>query len=166
MKKWMAALITAALLLASACGNVTVNVKQDENGYEISVGTQEAKETKADTEAEAPEEAEEAEEEITILGEGETTFDFVVVDADGKEEAFVVKTDAENLADALTEVEMIEGDETEYGLYVKVVNGITADYDTDGAYWALLIDGEYAMTGASSTPVEEGKTYSFVYTKD
>ena len=45
--------------------------------------------------------------------------------------------------------------------YVKTVNGITADYDTDGTYWAFYVNGEYAMTGVDSTPVEDGAVYTF-----
>ncbi len=56
---------------------------------------------------------------------------------------------------------LIEGEEGEYGLYVKTVNGITADYDEDGTYWAFYINGEYAQTGVDATPVAEGETYSF-----
>ena len=56
---------------------------------------------------------------------------------------------------------MIEGDESEYGLYVKTVNGITADYDADGVYWAFYINDEYAQTGVDSTPITEGDRYAF-----
>ena len=58
-------------------------------------------------------------------------------------------------------LELIAGDESEYGLYVKMVNGITADYDADGVYWAFYINGEYAATGVDSTPITEGESYSF-----
>ena len=45
---------------------------------------------------------------------------------------------------------------------VKAVNGIAADYDADGCYWALYIDGSYAATGVDTTPVTDGGSYSFV----
>ena len=48
---------------------------------------------------------------------------------------------------ALLALDLIAGEDSQYGLYVKTVNGITADYDTDGSYWAFYIDGEYAQTG-------------------
>ena len=53
------------------------------------------------------------------------------------------------------------GDNSEYGLYVKTVNGETADYDKDGAYWAFYINGEYAMSGVDYTAPEAGTTYGF-----
>ena len=45
--------------------------------------------------------------------------------------------------------------------YVKTVNGITADYDADGVYWAFYVNGEYAVSGVDSTPIAEGESYSF-----
>lgn len=96
-----------------------------------------------------------------VLGEGKTQFTFTVVDKDGKETGFEIHTDCETVGDALLAVNLIAGDESEYGLYVKTVNGITADYDVDQTYWAFYVDGEYAATGVDSTPVEAGRTYSF-----
>ena len=101
------------------------------------------------------------ENQSNVLGKGQTKFTFIVVDKDGKETNFEIHTDKETLGEALLEVELIEGDKSEYGLYVKKVNGITADYDVDKTYWALYVNGAYATTGVDSTKVEEGATYSF-----
>lgn len=95
------------------------------------------------------------------LGEGKTQFSLAVVDKEGNEEQFEIHTDKETVGEALLELGLIAGDEGNYGLYVKTVNGITVDYDEDGKYWAFYIDGEYAATGVDSTPVEEGKVYTF-----
>ena len=96
-----------------------------------------------------------------VLGEGNTKFAFTVVDKEGKETEFEIHTDKETVGDALSELGLIAGEESEYGLYVKTVNGITADYDKDGVYWAFYINGEYAPTGVDSTAITEGETYSF-----
>ena len=45
-----------------------------------------------------------------------------------------INTDKEILRDALEEHNLISGEQGAYGLYVKVVNGIKADYDEDGGY--------------------------------
>lgn len=95
------------------------------------------------------------------LGEGSKSFDFTVVDRDGKETHLEIHTDKDTVGGALLELGLIAGDESEYGLFVKTVNGITADYDTDGVYWAFYVDGEYATAGVDSTPVTEGASYSF-----
>lgn len=98
---------------------------------------------------------------VSVVGEGNTVFPFTVVDKDGNETEFEVHTDKETVGEALEELGLIAGDEGEYGLYVKTVNGITADYDADGVYWAFYVNGEYAATGVDSTPIAEGESYSF-----
>ena len=98
---------------------------------------------------------------VTILGEGETKFLFTVVDKDGMENAFEIYTNEKIVGDALLKLEMISGEEGAYGLYVKSVNGIVADYDADGTYWAFYINGEYAMSGVDTTTIEEGASYMF-----
>lgn len=102
---------------------------------------------------------------VTVLGEGETAFSFTVVDLDGNETVFEIHTDETTVGAALVALELVEGSEGEYGLYVTTVNGITADWDADQTYWAFYIDGEYAMTGVDATDITAGAAYSFVLTK-
>lgn len=109
---------------------------------------------------------EESKDEVQEIGQGETVFRFEVVDDKENVTAFDVHTDQTTVGAALQEYKLIEGDESEFGLYVKTVNGLTADYDTDGAYWAFFVNGEYASTGVDSTNIEDGVVYSFVYTKE
>ena len=97
---------------------------------------------------------------VTELGEGAVQFTFEVTDADKKTEMFLIKTDKTIVGDALIDLGLISGDDGPYGLYVKTVNGITADYDKDGTYWAFYINGEYAMTGVDTTDIVSGDTYS------
>lgn len=137
-------LITATALFAWGCGNkdtkedttaVTTEVKSDETTAE--------------------------EGGAKSLGEGQTQFSFTVKDADGNETVFDIHTDKKTVGDALTELELIEGEDSEYGLYVKTVNGITADYDTDGKYWAFYVNGEYAASGVDTTDITPGASYMF-----
>lgn len=78
---------------------------------------------------------------------------------------FTVKTDKENLADALLEHKLISGDDSEYGLYIKYVNGMRADYDEDQSYWSLTKNGEMLMNGASFVTELDGAHYEFTYSK-
>ena len=89
------------------------------------------------------------------------TFTFEVVPLEGETATFTITTEHQKVGDALLEEGLIVGEQGPYGLYVKTVNGITADYDVDGTYWAFYINGEYAMTGVDQTPVEDGATYAF-----
>ena len=98
----------------------------------------------------------------SVRGEGETEFIFKVKTKSGEEKSFTVRTDKTIVGEALQEVGLIEGDVTQYGLYVKVVDGERLDYDTDGKYWAFYVDGAYALLGVDSTEIEAGKVYSFV----
>ena len=100
-------------------------------------------------------------EDTNVLGEGEKQFTFKVVDKEGKETVFTINTDKKTVGDALLELELIEGEDGDYGLYVKKVNGIVADYDVDQTYWAFYVNGEYAMSGVDTTEIENGAEYSF-----
>ena len=106
-------------------------------------------------------EAQNEEAQVTILGEGATQFAFTVIDKEGNETVFEIHTDKEIVGEALLELEMIAGEDGAYGLYVKTVNGITADYDVDQTYWAFYVNGEYATSGVDTTAIEEGMTYTF-----
>lgn len=99
--------------------------------------------------------------EGNILGEGKTQFEFLVVDQEGNETQFEIHTDKETVGEALVELGLIEGEEGDYGLFVKTVNGIKADYDEDGVYWAFYINDQYATTGVDATEIKEGEVYSF-----
>lgn len=95
------------------------------------------------------------------IGEGEKSFVTEVVDADGNTVRFTVQTNEKTVGEALQKLGVIDGEEGDYGLYIKTVNGITADYNKDGVYWAFYVDGEYAMTGADMTDVVDGTVYTF-----
>jgi len=88
-----------------------------------------------------------------------------LIDSDGLYYAWGVSTDEETVGDALLAVGLINGETSAYGLYVTEVNGISAVYDTDKAYWAFYVDGGYATAGVDATEIEPDKKYSFVYTK-
>lgn len=84
-----------------------------------------------------------------------------MTDTDGTETQFEIHTDKSTVGEALLELELIAGDDSEYGLYVKTVGGVTLDYDKDGKYWAFYIDGEYATSGVDSTQITDGANYAF-----
>ena len=102
--------------------------------------------------------------EDATLGEGEKTVTLTVTAAE-KSVTFTISTDCEILGDALLALNLISGDESAYGLYVKYVNGIFSDYNVDQTYWALYIGENYASGGVDTTPVEDGVAYAFVRSK-
>ena len=100
----------------------------------------------------------------TVMGEGATTFYFTAQDLDGTVTKYEIHTDAATVGEALVAMELISGDESDWGLMVTTVNGITADWATENAYWAFYIDGEYAQTGVDSTEITAGATYEMIKT--
>ena len=88
------------------------------------------------------------------------TFTLKVVDLDGNETTKVIETKKWTVGAALLDKGIISGEDGQYGLYIKSVNGITADYDKDQTYWAFYIGDEYAMTGVDKTEITDGATYT------
>lgn len=136
-------LIAAMALLTTACDNYILNLL----GYGQETTAETTTEGNIDEGTEAP-----------LV---KKSFTFIVVDKNGNKTAFNLSTDKSTVGDALLEEGLIEGEPGAYGLYVKKVNGIVADYDIDRTYWAFYVNGEYAFSGVDTTPVEEGATYSF-----
>lgn len=97
--------------------------------------------------------------EAVEIGEGATKFTFTAVFSDGTQKVYNVSTDKKTVGEALQELNVIAGEEGTYGLYVKSVDGVIADYDTDGTYWAFYIDGAYAQTGVDATEIKDGVNY-------
>ncbi len=98
--------------------------------------------------------------------EGAKVITIEVIDQRGESTVYETNTDAEFLRQAFEETEGLEvlGTETEYGLTITTVNGVTADFSVDGAYWSIMVNGEYGMYGADSQPVADGDAFQLVYT--
>lgn len=152
-------LVCCALFAATALFTGCTTQTETADSTVSTAATSEAS-SAADSEA-APASPDTAATDVEVLGEGATVFAFTVVDGDGSQTDFEIHTDAATVGDALTELGLIEGEESEYGLYVKTVNGITADYDTDGKYWAFYVDGAYAQAGVDATEITDGASYAF-----
>ena len=91
----------------------------------------------------------------------EKSFVFEVVDKDGNKNQTTIETNGKYVGEVLQEMELIKGEQGAYGIYIKEVNGIVADYDVDGTYWAFYVDGEMSMKGADQIEIVDGATYSF-----
>ncbi len=102
--------------------------------------------------------------EDTEFGEGGNKV-VVEVKAADKSVTFTVNTNKTTVGAALLEHGLIAGDQGEFGIYIKSVNGIIADYDINQSYWAFYIDGEYAMTGVDTTEITQDAAYLLEYTK-
>lgn len=147
--------LVVCVVLIAAMGLMLTSCGKEDNGAEESSSTQS---TQSLTSSGITDKYGSA---ITNVGEGDTVFIFRVTDKDGIDTLFRVHTNEKIVGDALQKQGLIEGEEGQYGLFVKKVNGITADYDVDKTYWAFYVDGEYAMSGVDTTEIEKDKEYCF-----
>ena len=97
--------------------------------------------------------------------EGSKTVAIEVIDDQGESTEYEVHTDAEYLQQAMEETEglIFEGEEGEYGFTVYTVNDVTADFNTDGAYWSFYLNDEYCNYGISEQPVNDGDEFTIKY---
>ena len=96
--------------------------------------------------------------------EGAKEITVTVVHKDGSEKVFTYHTDEEYLGPVLLAEGLVEGEQGPYGLYIKAVDGVTADYDVDQSYWSLYVGQEPALQGADTTPIADGDSFRLVYT--
>ena len=99
--------------------------------------------------------------------EGSKAITIEVINSAEESEVYEIKTDAEYLGETFEEVEGLEivGTVGAYGLVMESVNGEQAIYEEDGAYWCLMVNGEYGNYGADEQPIEDGDEFQIVYTK-
>lgn len=98
------------------------------------------------------------------FGEGAKTVT-VLVSAEEQTLTFTLHTDKETLGEALKEHDLIEGEEGAFGIYVKRVNGILADYDVDQTYWSLTKNGEMMLVGVDAAEIADGEQYELTKAK-
>lgn len=102
--------------------------------------------------------------EDTTVGEGKKTVTVAVVTPD-KTVTFTINTDSETLGDALLENKLIEGENGAYGMYIKKVIGMEADYNKTKTYWAVTKDGEYMSVGVDGEKISGGEKYELTLTE-
>lgn len=94
-----------------------------------------------------------------VVGDGAIAMAVKIVDED--EINVTVKTDEKTVGAALVNAGLIAGEDSQYGLYIKTVNGKTYDYDKDKKYWGFYVGDTYAIKSADLTDIEEGVVYTF-----
>ncbi len=95
--------------------------------------------------------------------QGGKTVNVTVVHKDQSSKDFEIHTDAENLEDALLQENLVEGTESEYGLYILTVDGETAD-ESNQEWWCITKGGEMLATGARDTMIQDGENYELTLT--
>lgn len=157
MKKLISAIasLTLAACLLAACGSSASSAASESASSEV-VSSEVVSSEAASSESVSGEESSEAAAEAT----------FTVVDADGNSTEIALSiTEGEKLSDALAAAGVISEEEAAAG-FVTTVNGITADYNADGAWWCLTdAAGEMTTVGVADIELHNGDSYAFTYTK-
>ena len=103
----------------------------------------------------------------SAASKAQATVEFTVTAADGSVSSVLLNvTDGEKLSTALAEAGIISQDEDDAG-FVTTVNGETADYDKDQAWWCLpAAAGELTTTvTAMPLPTPRGKKPAALHTR-
>lgn len=157
MKKLISAIanLTLAACLLAACGSSASSAASESVSSEA-VSSEVVSSEAVSSEAVSGAESSEAAAEAT----------FTVVDADGNSTEIALSiTEGEKLSDALAAAGVISEEEAAAG-FVTTVNGITADYNADGAWWCLTdAAGEMTTVGVADIELHNGDSYAFTYTK-
>lgn len=82
----------------------------------------------------------------------------VVINVGENEYRFGYDTEAQFLREALEDVDLIKGEESEYGLFVTEVYGFKVD-KSKRQWWQFFKNGEELMTGVDTTPVANGDVF-------
>lgn len=84
----------------------------------------------------------------------------VISKRDNYEKTHDVKTEKENLGDVLKETKIVDKyEDSQYGMYIKSVDGL-ADDVTQQYWWAILVNGESATSGADALVLEDEAKYT------
>lgn len=86
---------------------------------------------------------------------GDKSISVQVVFEDQSTRDYTIETAEEFLRGALEQENLIQGSESELGLYVTTVDGVVAD-DSKQQWWRFSKDGESLNTGVDATPIADG----------
>ena len=78
----------------------------------------------------------------------------------GEDKTLTISTDADYLRGALEQEKLIIGTDSDYGLFITVMDGETADESTQ-QWWGYTKSGEYVETGVDQTVIEDGDSFEF-----
>lgn len=98
--------------------------------------------------------------------EGNKAIVLEVLNQEGQTSEYKVQTDAEYLREAMEEAKdfTFDGEVGDFGFTLYTINGETHNWNVDGSFWSIYVNGEYGQYGIDSQPVKDGDVYRFEYT--
>lgn len=100
--------------------------------------------------------------------EGAKTITVMVEDDQENTTTYETHTDAQYLRQALEDTKgfTFSGTESEYGLTLYTVNGVTADWNKGQAWWSIYVNDTLANYGVDHQPVNDGDVFLLQYTTE
>ena len=98
--------------------------------------------------------------ETTQPGEKTITVEIILPD---ETVTHTITTEAEYLRGALEEKSLVAGEESQFGLFVKTVAGVTVD-ESKQEWWNFTKAGEALFTGVDTTPIADGDKFEITFT--
>jgi hypothetical protein len=100
--------------------------------------------------------------------EGEKSVTIQVLDDKKNLTGYEINTDAEYLRQAMEQCQGLTfiGSEGPYGLVLLTINGVTADYDKNQAWWSIYVNTELGNYGVDQQPVNDGDIFCLQYTTE
>lgn len=95
----------------------------------------------------------------TQPGTKNITVEVKVSDDDIRE--YKIKTTQDYLRGALEQENLISGEDSEYGLFIKTVDGVTAD-ESANQWWGIFKGENMTDTSVDTTPIADGESYRLV----
>lgn len=95
--------------------------------------------------------------------EGAKRITVQVVDAQNESREYTLETRQAYLRGALEERDLIQGEESAYGLFVKTVDGYTAD-ESKQEWWCFTRGGETLNAGVDTIPIADGDHFEITLT--
>ena len=86
-----------------------------------------------------------------------------VVHGDSTSKDFPIACTGETLREALEQENLVEGEESQYGLYIKTVDGETVNEDNQ-EWWCLTKGGEQVNSGVDGVKIADGDQYELTFT--
>ena len=172
-------LILAMAIFATACGSKAVTTGTDTTSSTETVSTDATADstmqpatddtttdaTDADASTATDTDAVTTTGDATVTDDAaiEKTITVDVVYTDKTSDSFVIKTKESTLRAALEQENLVQGTESDYGLYIDTVNGVTADADKQ-EWWCLTKGGEMWSNGVDTTDISDGDQYELTLT--
>lgn len=91
---------------------------------------------------------------------GDKTITVSIDHKSGEDRTFTISTDAEYLRGALEQEGLIEGADSDYGLFITTMDGETVD-QVKQQWWGYTKSGEYVETGVDQTVIKDGDSFEF-----